>query len=412
VSSTLRVLALFAFTSAQIMSSGTFSSAHADEQRDLQLVASWPSGVDGGPDLPATAPVWIEMIEGATSHIDLAHFYASNEPGSRLEDVIVALESAAARGVRVRMLSEVAFYSTYPQTLDRLDAVDGIEVRHLRTREILGGVLHTKSMIVDEREVFVGSPNFDWRALEHIAELGVRVHDRSVALAFADLFENDWRLAAPTSASEDARPARVRAHEFPVELPHADATVRLTPIFGCVTALPEPDLWDWPHLSELVESAERTLELQALSYSPVDFDGSHWPELDNALRSAALRGVQVRLLVSHWDTRPGRIEHLQSLQCIPGIEVRIATVPAHPGGFIPYARVIHSKLVVADGARSWVGTSNFQRTYFYEGRHAGVLVEGASFAGAVLDVFARVWDAPWTEVVDPARRYDPPRVGE
>lgn len=382
------------------------------ESPTLELVASWPVDVGGGPTLRSAHTVWIERIEASTTSIDLAHFYASNEEGSRLEPVVRALENAAARGVRIRFLTEDGFYTTYPETLDRLAGHEGIEVRRLRTRELLGGVLHTKAMVIDEREAFVGSQNFDWRALEHIAELGVLVRDVRVARAYGDLFETDWRLAAGATLEAAPVTPRVRADDFPVELAFGDATVRVTPVLGCETALPEPALWDWPRLLAMIENTERTLELQALSYSPVDFDRTHWPALDNALRAAALRGVQVRLLVSHWDTRAGSIEHLQSLQCIPGIEVRIATVPEHASGFIPYARVIHSKLIVADGAHAWVGTSNFQRNYFYAGRHAGLLVEGASFAAAVLDVFGRTWNASWTEPVDPARTYEAPRVGE
>ena len=39
---------------------------------------------------------------------------------------------------------------------------------------VAGGVQHAKFFIVDGEEVFLGSQNFDWRALKHIHELGVR----------------------------------------------------------------------------------------------------------------------------------------------------------------------------------------------------------------------------------------------
>lgn len=388
------------------------AQAPAQESLLLELVASWPVEVGDAPPLRATHEVWTEMIAAATTRIDLAQFYASNAADSRLEPVVRALEAAAARGVQVRFLAEDRFHATYPETLDRLDAAENVEVRRLRTNEVLGGVLHTKMLLVDDAEVFVGSQNFDWRALEHIAELGVRVREPRVTLAFADLFATDWNLAGGQSLDEATVRPRVDAAAFPREIEFGGAPVQVTPVMGCRTALPDPGLWDWPRLLAMIEDAQESLDLQALSYSPVDFEGTYWPDLDLALRAAALRGVRVRLLVSHWETREGSIEHLQSLQCIPGIEVRIATVPAHSGGFIPYARVIHSKLVVADGARAWVGTSNFQRSYFFAGRHAGLLVEGTSFAAAVQDVFARVWNADWTATVDPARTYEAPRVGE
>ena len=378
----------------------------------LELVGSWPVEVAGDPGLPAAHEVWREMIEGATDSVDLAHFYASNAEGSRLEGVIAALERAAARGVRVRFLSEDDFYGTYPATLDRLAAHSGIEVRRLPTAELLGGVLHAKMMLVDGREAFVGSQNFDWRALEHIVELGVRVRDRAVVTAYADLFATDWALAAGVPVDEAAVDPGVRATDFPVTLDFHGTAVRATPVVGCATALPAPGLWDLPRLLALVDGAQRSLRLQALSYSPVARDGSYWPDLEVALRSAAARGVRVEMLLSHWDTRAGRIEHLQSLQCVPGIEVRIATVPPFSGGFLPYARVIHSKLLLADTEHAWVGTSNFSRDYFHAGRHAGLLVDGESFGQRLDAVFDAVWNAPWTETVDPGRVYPQPRVGE
>ncbi len=122
------------------------------EPPPIQLVESFPieTPLDHA-DLPEAHEVWLEMIAAATRTLDFAQFYASNAPGSRLEEVIVAIEEAAARGVRVRFLAEAKFAVIYPQTLDRLNAREGIEVRRYRTGEILGGVLHAKYFVVDGR---------------------------------------------------------------------------------------------------------------------------------------------------------------------------------------------------------------------------------------------------------------------
>ena len=52
----------------------------------------------------------------------------------------------------------------------------GATVRHLDLKRVPGGggVLHAKYFIVDDRDAFFGSQNFDWRALEHNYELGAR----------------------------------------------------------------------------------------------------------------------------------------------------------------------------------------------------------------------------------------------
>src|SRR5678816_2321717 len=111
--------------------------------------------------------VWLDMIGAARSSIDLGQFYASNQQPSRLEPVVRALEAAVARGVRVRFLAELGFVKTYPDTLERL-ARAGAQVRHLDLKPTPGGILHAKYFIVDDREAFFGSQNFDYRSLEHI----------------------------------------------------------------------------------------------------------------------------------------------------------------------------------------------------------------------------------------------------
>ena len=115
------------------------------------------------------------MIDGARSSIDLAEFYASDAPGSRLAPVIAALERAAARGVAVRGLFDAKFAQTYPDTIARLGALENVQTRLLDLKPVTGGVLHAKYFLVDGRATWLGSQNLDWRSLEHIQELGVRV---------------------------------------------------------------------------------------------------------------------------------------------------------------------------------------------------------------------------------------------
>lgn len=390
----------------------TGSPAARAESPPLQLVVTWPVEVDGGPDLPPADDVWRAMIDGARTRIDLAHFYASDAPGSRLGPVLEALERAAARGVAVRWLGEDSFYATYPEILDRLDAVDGIEVRRLRTGEILGGVLHTKILLVDGASACLGSQNFDWRSLEHIVELGVRIEDGPTVALYDQVFDADWRVAGGEALDDVAADWSFDADAFPRLVDHDGATVAITPVLSPPQFLPDTRLHDLRHLLDAIEGATSTVRAQMLSYAVRTRDGSYWADLDVALRAAAHRGVRVELLVSHWNTRAGDIEHLKSLQVLPNVEVRVATVPPWSGGFIPFARVHHAKSLTVDGRWAWVGTSNWSRSYFFAGRHHGLVVDGAPFAAQVDDVFDRVWNAPWTAPVDPARDYPAPRVGE
>lgn len=363
-------------------------------------------------DLPETADVWVELIDGASTSIELAHFYASNREGGRLEPVVQALIRAAERGVHVRFLADAGFHETYPDTLDRLDRVPGIEVRLYDLRALTGGVLHQKTMLVDGRHVWIGSANFDWRALEHIQELGVVVQSEPVALAIGDAFELDWTLAGGAEPGAPRPEPRVGSDDFPVQLVFAGRPVRVWPGVSPLQLAPEPALWDLDRLVAWIDAARESVVVQLLSYHAHERTGERFGALDDALRRAAERGVSVRLLVAHWSQRRSRIAELQALQRIPGIQVGILTVPEHSSGFEPFSRVAHAKYCVVDGLRAWVGTSNWSRDYFEKSRNVGVFVDGKPFAGRLAAFFEDGWASAYAEVVDPDGDYAEPRVAQ
>jgi len=107
------------------------------------------------------------------------------------------------------------------------------------------------------------------------------------------------------------------------------------------------------------------------------------------------RGVRVRLLVSHWGAKDEGLVRLAH-DLAPPSQVRILTIPPWSGGEIPFARVAHAKYAVLDGARAWVGTSNWEGDYFLKSRNVSVLVEGASFATTLDGVFEDGWSSAYS----------------
>lgn len=376
----------------------------------------------GHGDLAETAEVWGRLLGEARESIDLAFFYASPkasadtpEPSAaegesedspcRLEPMIRALEDAAERDVQVRFLLGAELLGAYPEVRARLDAQEGIEVRVLDLAEHTGGVLHAKYILVDERRGVVGSQNFDWRALEHIQELGVLFDSAHLAMAFGRVFAFDWALAG------GEEPPSLGPSPTSWSVPTVDGG-RVTPVFSPRDLLPDPELWDLPRILAAIDAADRMVSLQFLTYRAVARDGTPWDELEGALRRAAERGVAVRLLLSHWATSAGTIDGLKELHQVPGIEVRILTVPEHSRGFVPFSRVAHAKYLVADAAVAWVGTSNASSDYFYASRNAGLLVEGSTLPERLEAYFSHGWGWSGTEAIDPEREYPAPRVGE
>ncbi len=378
----------------------------------FELVESSPVETSlSHPDLPKAKDVWWAMIRRASTSLDFAEYYASNAPGSALERIIEAIESAAERGVRVRFLTEEKFYKTYPETLDRLAVHRGIEVRGYPTAQLSGGVMHAKYFIVDGKEAYLGSQNFDWRSLDHIQELGARVRVQGVVDAFCDLFETDWALAR--GAPHDFRVrARADRYRFPETVQLDDEPLRITPVFSPKGWLPDESLWDLPRLVEMIDAARRTVRVQLLTYRAESREGPAFRELDGALRRASGRGVAVELLVSHWSKRKYQIEELQRLHSPPHLLVKLITIPPAPGGFIPFARVVHAKYLVVDGERSWIGTSNWERDYFERSRNVGVIVDSKKIASRLDRFFLDDWNSQYAELVDPSAKYEEPRIGQ
>jgi phosphatidylserine/phosphatidylglycerophosphate/cardiolipin synthase-like enzyme len=371
-------------------------SAPAAPAAGIELVETAPIETTlDHPDLREAADVWLEMIAGARGSIDLAQFYASNQKPSRLEPIVAALEAALARGVRVRFLAEQGFVKTYPDTLERL-AGAGASVRHLDLRRVPGGggILHAKYFLVDDRDAFIGSQNFDWRALEHNYELGARIRDPAVVAGIAAIFAADWARAGGEPLPELAAP-RSRG---PVTL-----------VASPPDLLPAGVAWDLPRIVELLDGATRSITVQALGYR-AEADGAPWDALEAPLVRAAQRGVRVELLFADWAKRPRTIGGLQKLARIPNIAVRLTTLPPWSGGFIPFARVTHAKALVVDSKHAWLGTSNWEKEYFTRSRNLGLLIDEPGLVAQLAGFFATLWQSPYAVPVDPAASYTPPRI--
>jgi phosphatidylserine/phosphatidylglycerophosphate/cardiolipin synthase-like enzyme len=370
------------------------------------------------PDVANADAVWVAMIDGAQRTLDFAEFYASeagekDRASSKLAPVVEAVERAVRRGVRVRFLADSVFAPKYPDTLARLKRA-GAEVRILDFGVRAGGILHAKYFVVDGIDAFAGSQNFDWRALAHIQEMGVRVRSRAIAGALLEILDTDWELAAGGAA--DARARRRQGDVDPRDDVRASTGERITLVASPKGWLPDESSWELPRLVALLDGATRAIDLQVLTYKTKERNGSPFPTLDDALRRAAGRGVRVRLLVSEWAAKPGSDSRqvLEDLTRVANVEVRVITIPRWSGGEIPFARVAHAKYMVIDAAQplphAWVGTSNWEGDYFTKSRNVGVIVDGGALPARLDRVFEDGWSGAYTKplTVSGAGRGAPP----
>ncbi|MBB4815240.1 MULTISPECIES: phospholipase D-like domain-containing protein [Pseudomonas] len=362
----------------------------------------------GTADLRQPGPVWIELFDGAKNTIDIGQFYAADHPGSVMDKVIDHLEAAGKRGVKIRFLmEEKGIKLSEGSTLERLRAIPNLTFRVMPYGQVSGGIIHAKYMIVDARQAFVGSQNFDWRSLEHIHETGLRISDATVVGQVQAIFDQDWQAQ------------QALAEHRPVPLPATgQAPVRTG---NYLVASPQrynpPGVGDSQlELPRLLAEAKKEVRVQLLDYAPLSYGPDntrpYYAVIDNAVRAAAARGVSIKLMVSNWNTDKLELPYLKSLAVLPNVQIKIVTLPEAKQGFIPYARVIHSKTMEIDGQLAWVGTSNWLGGYLDNSRNLEVVMRSETMAKRVGDLHRQLWDGPYARALNVTDEYPAPHPGQ
>jgi phosphatidylserine/phosphatidylglycerophosphate/cardiolipin synthase-like enzyme len=390
------------------------TSAQQKEFWAIELVESVPIETTlDNPDIRDAHEVWLEMIRGAKKTLDIEQFYISNEPNEPLDDILSAIIAAGERGVRVRIIVDARMHNTYPWPADSLATLKDISLRIIDFGKLAGGIQHAKFFIVDGEEMFLGSQNFDWRALKHIHELGLRLKFPQLVRVYSDVFELDWRLAEQNDRASVSRLLKHNRYQIPFHLAvDSSDTLTMSPTFSPLSLISDTTLWDEKQIGRLLADAQEEILLQFLSYSPVGRNKSYYAMFETALRSAAARGVKVKMIVSDWAIETPEIYHLKSLSTIPNIEVRFTAIPEWSGGYIPFARVEHCKFIVVDGRRFWLGTSNGEKSYFYTSRNLGIIIENKRLSERLQQIFFKSWDSPYAQTVRPEKEYKAREHGE
>ena len=379
-------------------------------QDEIEIVESIPLETSlENSDLPRTLNVWLKMINEAKESVDIETFYFANEKGKPLEQIIAALKDAAGRGVIVRIIVDSGFYSKNDKSVDELEGIKNITIKKIPFSNLAGGVMHAKYFIADKINVFTGSQNFDWRALIHIHEIGIRVKNKDMGRTFSELFETDWKLcdnnfygitnmAVHFFVNKD-NPVTVSSDKY--------GQVMMYPAFS------PPDL-NMPGLSseedeliKIIDYSKNRLLIQMYSYSPKTRSKEiKYDRIDNALRSAASRGVKVKIIFSDWAIRDEATDFIKSLSAEKNIEIKFSSIPQYSAGFIPYSRVEHCKYFISDNNISWISSSNWEQSYFKNSRNATIVTENLKINEELEKVFYRSWDSNFTEKVDIDRKYE------
>ncbi len=143
--------------------------------------------VPSGPDTRTEAihRLFFGAIVGATSEVLVTTPYFVPD-----EALLVAMEFAAMRGVKVRLLlpahsnHQVTYHAGRSFYLDLLRA--GVEIL-----EFEPGIVHAKTMVVDSEVSLVGSANMDLRSFRLNFEIHALVHDPATAARLRETFAAD-----------------------------------------------------------------------------------------------------------------------------------------------------------------------------------------------------------------------------
>jgi phosphatidylserine/phosphatidylglycerophosphate/cardiolipin synthase-like enzyme len=390
-----------------------FGSAHADFRiPGFELVQTAPVETTlANADLRDPVAVWCELFDNAKKDIAIGQFYAVVREGSAFEKVVERLEAAGKRGVKIRfLLDKKGVGLSDAATLDRLRAIPNLEMRILDYSQLTGnGIIHAKYVVVDGRRAFVGSQNFDWRSFTHIHETGLLVDDATVVGQVKAIFEQDWGAQAQLAQGRSVAPLQQKAAAAP-------AAVLAQPSY----LLASPAAYNPPGVADsetglpaLLAEAKEEVRVQLLDYAPLSYGPKgtrpYYAVIDNAVRSAANRGVKVKLMVSNWNLEHAMLPYLKSLAVLPNVEIRVVTLPKASTGFIPFARVIHSKTMVIDGKLAWVGTSNWAGGYFDLSRNLEIVMRNEQMARRLAALQEQVWSSPYAQPLDINRDYPTPQ---
>eukprot|EP00063_Salmo_salar_P093918 XP_014068753.1 PREDICTED: uncharacterized protein LOC106612271 isoform X1 [Salmo salar] len=399
----------------------------------VSLVESIPEGLSYPLDsssLPSISDTWTNLLTRANSSVDIAAFYFTlrdtdlgrTEPSAAQgKQVFKQLMELEAKGV------ELQIAVNGPQT-DTRDAADltrtGAEVREVDLHSVTGGIIHTKLWVVDQKHLYLGSANMDWRSLTQVKEVGVSVEDCScLAQDALRIFGVYWNIGAQKNGSlPPFWPARYSAlssskHPLNLKLNGVPAQVYLSSAPPQISAYGRSD--DLSTILSVIADAQKHVYISVMDYLPLSQFTEplrFWPAIDSAIREAACtRGVEVNLLVSCWSHSPGSMFlFLQSLTVLNrsplgcNINVKVFEVPSTTEQKkIPFSRVNHAKYMVTDRV-VYIGTSNWSENYFTHTAGIGLVVnqtgsvvgEGQrSLQVQLQEVFMRDWTSQYTRIL-------------
>ncbi|XP_032882912.1 5'-3' exonuclease PLD4 [Amblyraja radiata] len=374
---------------------------------------------------------WMNLIKMANNSLDIAAFYWTltgsdinvTDPTSKYGEIILEeLGKLPSKGVNVRVASSMKkFPHQYSTDLEILKE-KGIQIRKVNFEKISSGVLHSKLWIVDNKHIYIGSANMDWRALTQVKELGAVIYNCScLANDFAKIFEAYWSLGLPNATIPTPWPSSYSTKfnkETPLEVKLNGTAAKVYFSSSPPRMCPNGRTTDLDAILSGINAARLFIFISVMEYFPTSRFLKHilyWPLIDDSLRKAAIeRCVHIQLLVGYWKhSDKSMLAYLQSLQALRDIkkvhfDVKLFIVPTGNFSNIPFARLSHGKYFVTENI-AYIGTSNWSFDYFNSTTGVSLLINQTSEDKEEADntvhlqlknLFQRDWNSNYSITLD------------
>jgi len=249
--------------------------------------------------------------------------------------ILDTLKAKAAAGVHVRIIFDLSKMDTNQKYYDMLLAA-GAEVKWSSASFTYQ---HSKMLVVDGKVAVISTGNYS-KSYSIDLERNHVATDRDPAdLAdLVSLFEADWT----------GQPAQM----------------------GCTRMVISP-INSRSRILDLINSATQTLTIESMQFA--DY------KVREAVKARVEAGVQVRALIADVgfvDANAAAADYLKGL----GVTVK----------WIPH---LHTKVIVADGARAYLGSENLSQTSLDKNREVGLIVTDASSITPLSTSFETDWAA-------------------
>ena len=318
-------------------------------------------------------PALLQAIKGATNHIHLDTYIIADDPLGRL--VSDALIAKAREGVEVRLIyDDVGCWRVPERFFDRMRQA-GVKVRSfmpVRFPAFTSKVNyrnHRKVCVIDGTQGFIGGMNIALRYVKGLnggtlpwRDTHMRMRG-SVVYALQRAFLVDWYFVDRTLIND---------HRYYPPMPWHISNDSLAQV---VTSSP---IAQWPDIMQgyvrILLEAKRYVYMETPYFLPTE-------PVMFAMRTAALAGVDVRLLIPRrsdaWLIQLASMSYVtETLEA--GVKVRL-----YEKGFN------HSKLLVADDQISTCGSTNIDFRSFENNFEANVFFYDRQTALRIKDIYMR-----------------------